>query len=592
MLPLSLLLTPLVAKAAAQLPGPSWRKPSITTSLEDRISVAQGAISRAISQLDSTNFMFPDPTHSYPRSGTLYSQLAEFDQLTNQSRYAADLGGYYGSAKTVLDNMGAKNFSGFNVLNDGLTFGHGAAIAYKTYNVPIFLQYAKQSWWAAVPYTLTQTALDAGKIASKSFNLSSSCQGISMAGGVFWNKDVNNSDIVMIATGAFFILSAMLAEATADAMYLAAAVQSMSFIRSHLYNDQGLVRDGISARATDNCALDKVGLFAYDSGPMIEGLAVLYSVSQNTTYRDMLDELISAALKTNSWQNETGIIQNGVGHTGDMMIPRALVAAYSRNATSPSLRPSIRAYLAVQYNAVADLATQNNSNIYGAYWSGPAGTKFDTGYQTNAIQALISAFALDDPASPSSSGFSSQAPPRATNSISPGPTPPPKAKASVGAIVGAIVGGIIALCLLGLLLLRWRRKRRDMRQLTMPFPNSALDIKDASAGDGHSPSRPAAPNPKRRILPVRRAPSQSPSSESWAAPPPTPASGEARADLQELSPWPLSVKQRSVSVVAVGRGQPELTTEELLRMLYNRMNGANTSMRVVDEEALPEYRTA
>ncbi|KAF7288782.1 Glycoside hydrolase family 76 protein [Mycena indigotica] len=111
MLPLSLVLT----QAAAQLPGPSWRKPSITTSLTDRISLAQGAISQAISQLDSTNFMFPDPAHSYPRSGTLYSQLAEFDQLTNQSRYAADLGGYYGSAQTVLDNMGMKNFSGFNV---------------------------------------------------------------------------------------------------------------------------------------------------------------------------------------------------------------------------------------------------------------------------------------------------------------------------------------------------------------------------------------------------------------------------------------------------------------------------------------------
>ncbi|KAF7290160.1 Glycoside hydrolase family 76 protein [Mycena indigotica] len=304
-LPLPLLLVALVvvvAQVASQLLGASWRKPNITTSLEDRIRLAQGALSQAISQLDSATLAFPDPATTYGLSGALYSQLAEFDQLTNQSRYAITLGGYFGSAKAVT----AANFSGPYVLNNGLNFGYGAVVAYKTYktyNSSLFLQFAIEAWSAAVPYTITQAALDAGKMANKSFTLSPSCQGVSMAGGAFYSTDPVNTGVVVIATGGFFVLSALLAEATADAKYLSAAVQSMSFIRAHLYNGEGLVIDGMSASATDNCALSTLGLLPYNSGLMVEGLAVLYSISHNTTYRNMLDDLITASLATTGWQN-------------------------------------------------------------------------------------------------------------------------------------------------------------------------------------------------------------------------------------------------------------------------------------------------
>ncbi|KAF7296752.1 Glycoside hydrolase family 76 protein [Mycena indigotica] len=651
MLSLPLILAAAVAQVLsdpqplAQAPS-SWRKPNINTSLKDRVSLAQAAISQAIGQLDTTNSMFPDPSNTYSISGAFYSQLAEFDQLTNQSQYAANLGGYYGSAKTLLQQQfGAANFTGFYI-NDGLNFGHGAIIAYKTYNVSTFLQYAIQTWWAAVPYTLTQTALDAGKIPSKSFNLTASCQGITMAGGTFWSKDQQNPDIVGLATGSFLVLSALLAEATADPLYLSAALQSMTFIHSHLYNVQNVVQDLISARANDSCALGSAGLQPYNSGFMIEGLAVLYTLSKNATYSKMIDDIVSASLATTGWQDATGIIQTGVNKTGDGTLPRGLVAAYRRNATSPSLRPYIASYLAVQYNAAVDLAKKSGGDIYGQSWLGPAGTTFNAGAQVNAIQALISSIALDDPILPptplslSSSGFSfSSNAPGSSPTLPSSPGPTHKTKTSIGGVVGGVVGGLVALALLAGLAFCWGRKRGHSRLKTPSpqSPNSALDMRDRHfdflAGyTGQLPDEQpqstnvtVASSPHQQfggsphispyqvhdpvlpvqvggsLNPVRRAPSPSPSSESWALPPPTLIGAETHSSSDSPSVLsadtgrslsPLSPKRRQASDPAIQAVTEQPTTEELVRMLYDRMNSRPGTNVGGYEEALPEYRTA
>ncbi|KAF7288979.1 Glycoside hydrolase family 76 protein [Mycena indigotica] len=589
MLLLPFIWAAVVARVASQSPGSSWRKPNLTTSRENRIALAQRAISQAVSQFNGTNSMFPDPSNTYGLTGAVYSQLAEFDQLTTQSKYADDLGRYYSSAKTALEQSGTKNFSGFYVLNFGLNFGHGAIVAYKAYNEPVFLDYAIQSWWAAVPYTITQAELNLGAMASKSFDLSPSCQGATMAGGAFWSKDLENPEIVVIATGCvipslynvtayvddsgFFILSALLAEATSNVLYLSAAIESMSFIRSHLYNAQGLVLDGISARANDSCAIGG-GLMSYNSGLMIEGLAVLYSVSKNTSYINMLDELISASFATTSWQNSTGIIQ-----PGDGSIPRGLTAAYLRNATSPSVRLSIASYLAVQYNAVVDLAKQNGGDVYGGDWHGPAGVTFDTSSQINAIQALISSIALDEPvlsSSPSASNFSflSSSP---TATASAPPSPSPKAKTSIGGLVGGIIAGVAVLALLLALLLCWRWKQRQSRlqMASLVSPHPVVGMVDAFTSfhpSSHSASQTASSrsasesrNPKRADnlgIPVRGAPLRSlSSSESWAVPPPTLISETTRSS-SGLPPLPL---KRHVPNVAVSptREDPEVANEEL-----------------------------
>jgi predicted alpha-1,6-mannanase (GH76 family) len=82
-------------------------------------------------------------------------------------------------------------------------------------------------------------------------------------------------------------LSALLAETTGDDIYLEAAKESADFISNHLLNAQHVVQDGISVRANDSCALNsEVNQESYNSGLMIEGLAILYSITTNSSILD------------------------------------------------------------------------------------------------------------------------------------------------------------------------------------------------------------------------------------------------------------------------------------------------------------------
>ncbi|KAJ7117073.1 hypothetical protein C8R44DRAFT_592064, partial [Mycena epipterygia] len=194
-------------------------------------------------------------------------------------------------------------------------------------------------------------------------------------------------------------LSALLAEATSDPMYLEAAEQSTDFIHAHLFNIQNVVLDSISGRANDSCALASF-IEPYNSGLMIEGLAILASITQNASTQALLGTIIEAAMVNNAWQGSDGIIVNTETilkvPVGDLNMVRGLGAAYSRNSITPALRVYIEAYLAVQFNAVIDLATSGDSNIYGAAWSGPPSSVFGGSNQTGAISVLLSAITLQN----------------------------------------------------------------------------------------------------------------------------------------------------------------------------------------------------
>jgi hypothetical protein len=89
-------------------------------------------------------------------------------------------------------------------------------------------------------------------------------------------------------------LSALLAEATSEPMYLQTAVESADFIRSHLYTIGNTVQQYISADTKHICQTSSVvtpggSLVARDpgnSGLMIEGLAILYSITNNASTQD------------------------------------------------------------------------------------------------------------------------------------------------------------------------------------------------------------------------------------------------------------------------------------------------------------------
>ncbi|KAJ7115437.1 hypothetical protein C8R44DRAFT_880736 [Mycena epipterygia] len=373
-----------VLSAVAQLPSPDWRKPNISTSPADRISIASAAIDKARSSL-GTDGQFDG--EDYIIAGNFYYQMAEFDIATNGTQYLDALTQYFPLAQ---ENRG--NFTDTLVslsLHYGLPYGYAAARAYTAYRNPVFLQYAIESWWFGRMYTLSQPNIAAGRIAVKNFSISPLCQdNTSPCEGLAVFNKLNNLRSLSPS------LSALLAEATADPIYLRAAEESTEFIRTHLTDSQSIILDSISGRANDSCAVSSI-LEPYNSGLMIEGLSTLASITKNASTQALLGTILGAAITDSAWQGSNGIIANvGHGSGGDIYLVRGLAVAYLRNQSTQSMHAYIEHYLAAQFNAILDLSTSGDSDIYGSPWIGPPSSSFSGGAQTLALSGLIAGISL------------------------------------------------------------------------------------------------------------------------------------------------------------------------------------------------------
>ncbi|KAJ7488250.1 hypothetical protein FB451DRAFT_1226793, partial [Mycena latifolia] len=452
-------------------------KSNIATSTADRISLVAAALDTAIDRLGADGQLDGEP---WGTTGNLFSQMAEFDIATNQTKYE-------------------------NVLVQ--SFGHAAAKAYAAYKNPVFLPYAVESWWNGRARTLSDTDVSSGKISGKTFSVLKTCPNATATtvGGTFWNTDPMEPSVAGVATG----VSALLAEATSDPMYLQAAIESADFIHSHLCDIRNIVQDYIAV-ATGNdkeCHLEIVSAVTpSSSGLMIEGLAILASITNSSSTQMLrvpanfffvvhvltnvgysLNDLLVAVIPHPLWQRADGVIIGSSG-TGDMNLLQGLGAAYTRNFITPALRQYIGAYIAVQFNAVIDLAASRGSNIYGGAWTGPPSAAFSGFNQTMALAALISAMSVgNDSAAPSSSSAST---PTGTVPVGVSPSPSPSKKGyNPGAIVGGVFGVVAVIVVFGLWLLRRRRSRAPKTPSlnsahVEPFMASALDSFPVSSPTG------------------------------------------------------------------------------------------------------------
>ncbi|KAF5338856.1 hypothetical protein D9758_015561 [Tetrapyrgos nigripes] len=241
----------------------------------------------------------------------------------------------------------------------------------------------------------------------KEFRISKTCQGITMAGGTFWQTDPAESHLNGLGTG----LSASLAEATSNQTFLNAATQSLSFIHAHLYNIESAVQDNISAKGEEQCAIVD-GVFPSNSGLMIEGLAILAQITGNASTQQLLRETVDAAIRNDVWQGKD-----------DSLLVRGLSAAYYRNTTPSDMRNYIKDYLGVQYNAILEQATTGQTNIYGSSWVGPPYSTFNAENQTTAISGLLAAIPLTNDTLPNTDGDGDDG-------------------SNIGPIVGGVIGGI------------------------------------------------------------------------------------------------------------------------------------------------------
>ncbi|KAJ7211434.1 hypothetical protein C8J57DRAFT_1733343 [Mycena rebaudengoi] len=433
---------------AGLLASSTWRKPAILSSSADRTKLASDAIEEAITHLTSAGQFSGE---GFQVAGRLYEQMAEFDLMTNQTQYRDIL------EEKLRLTLGAH--AGFSA---DVAYGHASIKAYAAYKTKTFLDFAVQSWTYNRQYTLSQSDISSGKTSVKAFPLSTICEQATMVGGTFWSTaDRNNSDIVGLTTGSFLILSALLAEATSDPVYLQAATESADFIQAHLINDAKIVSDTVAVAKDRNCI--NVDLRAsYNSGLAIQGLAVLTSITNSASTRVLLNDILSAAVTFNGWQAYDGIIND----FGGVRMVDGLRAAYTRNVAKPEFREDIKAYLGVQYNAVLDLSTKSGSNIYSRAWLGPPATTFTGAGQTDGLSALLAVIPLEP--DPSSTGQSSGSPSQTGDNTSPPPPPSPSKKAPVGAIAGGVVGGIALLAAALLSLWALRRRRRNAQDMSRP----------------------------------------------------------------------------------------------------------------------------
>ncbi|KAJ7023751.1 hypothetical protein C8F04DRAFT_177188, partial [Mycena alexandri] len=448
-------------------------------------------------------------------------------------------------------------------LDFALAYGHAAATAYSAYNDSVFLNYSIQSWWFGRAYTLvlsSENKVVVGNTSVKNAPVIQVCQDIPMNGGTFYRSDeLDDLDVATLGTGNFFVLSALLAEATADSLYLQAAKDSENFIQTHLLNHLFQVQDSINAAANDSCATNSLPE-SYNAGLTIEGLAILYSKTQDPATWTLLNNIVNATILNPAWQHPSGVLT-----VGDLYLLRGLTTLYVRG-TIPDLMDDIGHYIAVQFNAVTDLATANGSNVYANNWAGPPSSAFFPTNQSNAISALLGAISLRNDSESATSV--------------PGPAPtttPPSGTAPVRvgkpSKVAAIVGGVcsvVALMTCGFFIWLIRRRRlrsRSESNLTLsvnPFGiwyHMRRRGKNARNALSEEPATTASTSFSRDKLPHRR-------------PAPT-------VSVPVLSPDIAVPSQRS------DRVQPpsNLPTEELVRILNERLQGRDWDA----EEVPPEY---
>ncbi|KAJ6559786.1 hypothetical protein B0H19DRAFT_1260480 [Mycena capillaripes] len=210
-LPLVVGLSLSISSFGAKLASPSWRSPRISTSVEDRVDIAGAAVDMAVSKLDSDH-QFDVQGLAWGVAGYFYSQMADFDIASNQTKYKDTLSQYFLRASTLRANFSDELYA-FSwdsttrpdycsvSLDYGLSYGHAAIRAYAAYKDQIFLDHAVQSWWFGRSYTLSDAGISSGKSDAKEFPIEKQCQGISMTGGTFGNTLTTDTELTGLSTG-------------------------------------------------------------------------------------------------------------------------------------------------------------------------------------------------------------------------------------------------------------------------------------------------------------------------------------------------------------------------------------------------------
>ncbi|KAK7031733.1 glycoside hydrolase family 76 protein [Favolaschia claudopus] len=366
---LNLALVTLVSAVAAQDLGVplSWRKFSNSRPKSERITIAQNAINQMTPQLNANTGEFNGI--GFWQSGNAWSVLANQDWLAGTTT----------NKNLVVNNLNLvfrrwAHYDQFQFNDDAMWWAQACLYAYRAYQDTNLLNHAIDVWTHVTGYVITAAQASAHKNPNKSFSLQSTCEGATMAGGVFWRPTTDDQAVNSVTTGLYITLSAFLAEYTKNGTYTSAAILSANWIKAHNINSNNLVLDTVNAA---DCSRSPANwLFTYNSGKYIEGLSVLGAVTGDSQWNSLMINILNSAVKTNAWQGSDGIITEGASPSSNndgagfkAIFIRGIHEAWTRNPNNSALRTLIHSYGDVQYNALLDLAATGNT--YSSAWHGP-----------------------------------------------------------------------------------------------------------------------------------------------------------------------------------------------------------------------------
>ncbi|ESK87810.1 glycoside hydrolase family 76 protein [Moniliophthora roreri MCA 2997] len=474
---------------AERLDVPSkWREPNVTLPFDRRAALASSALDVVIGMAES------DLTyqHDVPLTLSVLPLLSKFDSATNQTKYRNQTEQFfsrYADAKQLERAVGDNTW-----VDENLVFGYTAFLAYTAYKDSQYLSTAKNAWDFARRYTLLEEDITTGThILELNYDrIQLTCNGESMAGGT---TEIGEGDVFLgWQTILFLRLSALLYEATLNNTYLNAAKQSADFIQIHLTQSPGFVQGGISL---DNCRTpsDLQSNFSDTAGIFIHGLSILSSTTKNSSLMSLVEQ--SVATVTNQvgvLQKDNGIQANDRNVLENLWFIDGLGGAYTRFTSSDNLRNYTGSFLAVQYNALLELATEGQSNVYSGDWSGPPQSAADIPSQTSASGVLVAGIMLGPGSVGGLTSESTETSTTAGTSVSAEPSQPPNLTAEstrtpTGAIAGGVIGGVALITVIALTFWICRRRRRQNGQAPMPFNTVQNDEGEAVDNAAESQGR-------------------------------------------------------------------------------------------------------
>ncbi|KAL1663147.1 glycoside hydrolase family 76 protein [Schizophyllum commune] len=364
----------------------NWRKFSNDRPDSEIISISEAAIDAILPKLKTDIGEFDGI--GYWQSGNVWASMANEDYRAGTSKYRDQV---VSQLKNVFNLRANYDQWGFN--DDATWWATAAYYAYRAYGDQELLNNAITTWNHLSTFVVTNDAANSGSLPTKNFGFQGSCDGKTMAGGVFWKTDPADNAINSITTTLYMTLSAYLGEATGDSKYISAAMLSANWVRDLNMKDN-LVLDTIHAndcsRSPDNW------LFTYNSGKFLEGLEILVDLTDDDGYRSLAANVANSAMKTGAWNRDDGVITEGASPNENndnvgfkSILIRALDETYNRRkGDNEALRILIHSYVCVQMNALLDLAADGNN--YSSAWAGPA-QGFTTWGQMAALDVFVAA---------------------------------------------------------------------------------------------------------------------------------------------------------------------------------------------------------